>query len=335
VDGSGAYQVFVPALQSAAHGITWSGGAKGESVPISEFYITRAGDTAATINAALAQGKHLIVTPGVYQLDDTIKVGKAGTIVLGLGIATLVPAGGVTAIAVDDVDGVKISGLLVDAGATASPVLVQVGPQGSSADHSADPTLLQDVFVRVGGAQAGKAGIGIEVNSANAIGDNLWVWRADHGSGVGWDVNTSDSGLVVNGRDVIMYGLFVEHHQKAEVVWTGDGGRTYFFQNEMPYDPPNQAAWMDGSRNGYAAYQVADTVTSHEAWGLGSYCLFQADPTVVADSAIQVPDTAGVKFHDMVTVSLGGDGTISHVINATGDPVNSTNTGITYLVSYP
>jgi hypothetical protein len=119
------------------------------------------------------------------------------------------------------------------------------------------------------------------------------------------------------------------------VVWKGNGGRTYFFQNEMPYDPPDQAAWMDGSRNGYAAYQIADGVTSHEAWGLGSYCLFQADPTVVADSAIQAPDAAGVKFHDMVTVSLGGDGTISHVVNTTGDPVNSTNTGITYLVSYP
>ncbi len=335
IDGSGAYQVFVPALRSSARGITWSGGAKGESVPIGDFYVTGAADTAATVNAALAQGKHLLVTPGVYHLDDTITITRPGTVVLGLGIATLVPQGGVTALAVDDVDGVKISGLLIDAGPIASDVLVRVGPQGSSADHSADPTLLQDVFVRIGGAQAGKAGVSLEINSRNVIGDNLWVWRADHGAGVGWDVNTSDTGLVVNGADVTMYGLFVEHHQKAEVVWKGEGGRTYFFQNEMPYDPPGQAAWTDGSRNGYAAYQVADTVTSHEAWGLGSYCLFQADPTVVADSAIQVPDAAGVRLHDMVTVSLGGDGTISHVVNTTGDPVDSTNSGISYLVSYP
>ena len=55
----------------------------------------------------------------------------------------------------------------------------------------------------------------------------------------------------------------------------------------------------------------------------------------MADSAIQVPDAAGVRLHDMVTVSLGGDGTISHVVNATGDPVDSIDSGISYLVSYP
>ncbi|WP_329175182.1 adenylyl cyclase [Streptomyces sp. NBC_01477] len=335
VDGSGAYQVFVPALRTAASGVTWSGGAQGESIPLSDFHVAKPGDSTATINAALAQGKHLLVTPGVYQLDATVEVTRAGTVVLGLGIATLVPGGGITALSVADVDGVKISGLLIDAGAANSAVLVRVGPQGASAGHAADPTLLQDVFVRIGGAQAGRATVSVEINSSDVIGDNLWLWRADHGSGVGWDVNTSDTGLVVNGANVTMYGLFVEHHQKAEVVWNGNGGRTYFFQNEMPYDPPNQAAWTDGSRNGYPAYRVADAVTSHEAWGVGSYCLFLNDPTVVAENAFQVPDRAGVAFHDLVTVSLGGDGTISHVINTAGDPVNSANTGISYLVSYP
>ncbi|WP_328318765.1 adenylyl cyclase [Streptomyces sp. NBC_00388] len=335
VDGSGAYQVFVPALKTAARGITWSGGAQGDSIPLSDFHIAREGDSAAVINSALSAGKHLLVTPGVYRLDDTLRITRAGTVVLGLGIATIVPGGGVTAISVADVDGVKISGLLVDAGATAPDVLVQVGPAGAAADHSADPTLLQDVFVRIGGAQAGRARTSVEINSSNVIGDNLWLWRADHGTGVGWDVNTSDTGLVVNGADVVMYGLFVEHHQKAEVAWKGNGGRTYFFQNEMPYDPPNQAAWKDGARNGYAAYQVAPSVSSHEAWGLGSYCLFQADPSVVSDNAIEAPDAPGVRFHDMVTVSLGNDGTISHVVNTAGDPVNNDNTGISYLVSYP
>ncbi|MEW2519500.1 adenylyl cyclase [Actinacidiphila alni] len=335
VDGSGAYQVFVPALATNARGVTWAGGPRGESVPLTDFHIAKPGESAADINAALAQGKHLLVTPGVYTLDAPIEVTRAGTIVLGLGIATLLPAGGVTALSVADVDGVKISGLLIDAGATNSEVLVRVGPQGAGGSHSGDPTLLQDVFVRIGGAQAGKATVSVEINSSDVIGDNLWLWRADHGNGVGWDVNTSDTGLVVNGARVTMYGLFVEHHQKAEVLWNGDGGRTYFFQNEMPYDPPNQAAWKDGSRNGYAAYQVADSVGTHEAWGLGSYCLFLADPSVVADSALRVPDAPGVRLHDMVTVSLGNDGTISHVVNETGDPVNNTNSGISYLVSYP
>ena len=117
------------------------------------------------------------------------------------------------------------------------------------------------------------------VNSNNVIGDHMWLWRADHGSGVGWTTNTADTGLVVNGDNVTMYGLFVEHYQKYQVIWNGNGGRTYFFQNEMPYDPPNQAAWMNGSTQGYAAYKVADSVTSHEAWGLGSYCYFNVNPS--------------------------------------------------------
>jgi len=65
--------------------------------------------------------------------------------------------------------------------------------------------------------------------------------------------------------------------QQYQTTWNGNGGRTYFYQNEMPYDPPNQASWMNGSTRGYAAYKVANPVTSHEAWGLGSYCYFNVN----------------------------------------------------------
>jgi hypothetical protein len=130
-----------------------------------------------------------------------------------------------------------------------------------------------------------------------------------------------------------MYGLFVEHYQKYQTIWNGNGGRTYFYQNEMPYDPPNQGPWMNGSTQGYAAYMVANSVTSHEAWGC-SYCFFNDNPAVVAAHAFEVPDTPGVKFHDMVTVSLGGKGAISHVINNSGAAVNNGHQ-VTNLVSYP
>jgi hypothetical protein len=130
------------------------------------------------------------------------------------------------------------------------------------------------------------------------------------------------------------YGLFVEHYQKYEVQWNGQGGRTIFFQNEMPYDPPNQAAWRTGA-NGYAAYKVADTVTTHEAWGMGSYCYFNVDPTIVADRGFEAPNVAGVKFHDLLTVSLGGNGSITHVINDTGGVASGTATVPVNVVSYP
>ena len=335
LDGSGKYRVFLPSLRTNASGPSWaSGSTPGTSLPMSQFYVVKAGDTAASINSALSAGCNLFFTPGVYHLNQTLNVTRANTVVLGIGYPTLVPDNGVTAMQVADVDGVRLKGLLFDAGTTNSNTLVQVGPAGSSAAHAADPTSLHDVFFRVGGAGVGKATQSLVVNSGNVIGDHMWIWRADHGSGVGWTANTADTGLVVNGNNVTMYGLFVEHYQKYQVIWNGNGGRTYFFQNELPYDPPDQAAWMNGSTQGYAAYKVGNGVTSHEAWGLGSYCFFSANPGVVAAHALEVPNTAGVRFHDMVTVSLGGTGTISHVINNSGGPSNS-GSNVANLVSYP
>ncbi|MFL5481976.1 MAG: coagulation factor 5/8 type domain-containing protein [Gemmatimonadaceae bacterium] len=321
VDRRGEWKVFVPALRSNAEGTTWSSGnPRGVARPLSEFVIVKPGASAATMNGALTRNKSLIITPGVYHLDAPLRVRKANTIVLGLGLATLVPDDGVSAITVDDVDGVTLAGLLIAAGPTNSPVLVQIGRSHSSIRHSSDPTLLSDLFVRVGGAGIGKATRSVEINSNDVIGDHLWLWRADHGNGVGWTSNTAANGLVVNGNDVTMYGLFVEHYQQYQVQWNGNGGRTYMFQNEMPYDVPDQAEWMSGGTRGFAAYRVDAAVTSHEAWGLGSYCFFNRNPKVVADHAFEAPIAPGVRLRNMVIVSLGGGrGTISHVINETGN----------------
>ena len=337
VDGSGAWQVFVPGLQSNAAGTTWYNKTPaGKSLPIDQFYIAKPGASAGDINAALAAGKNLLFTPGVYHLNQTLNISRPDTVVLGLGLATLVPDNGITAISTADADGIELAGLLIDAGTTNSQTLVQIGPAGSSANHAADPVQLSDVFFRIGGATVGRATQSLVINSNNTIIDHTWAWRADHGNGgtVGWNTNTAANGVIVNGQNVTAYGLFVEHYQQTQVIWNGNGGRTYFFQNEMPYDPPNQASWMNGSSQGYPAYKVGAGVTTHEAWGLGSYCFFSSNPSVVSAHAFEVPQTSGVRFHDMVTVSLGGTGTISNVINNTGAAVNSGHQ-VTDLTSYP
>jgi hypothetical protein len=337
VNSAGAYNVFVPSIASNTSGTTWANGnTPGSSIPLSQFYVAHPGDSAATINAALAQGLNLLFTPGIYHVNQTINVTRADTVVLGLGFPTIIPDGGVTAMSVADVNGVKLGGMLFDAGTTTSPVLLQVGPTGSSGtSHASDPTSVQDVFFRIGGAGAGSATDSLVINSSNAIIDHIWAWRADHGTGVGWTVNTADHGLIVNGANVTAYGLFVEHYQKYNVVWNGNGGKTIFFQNELPYDPPNQAAWMNGTTNGYAAYKVADSVTSHEAWGMGSYCYFNVDPTIAAARGFEAPNNPNVKFHDLLTVSLGGAGSITNVINTTGGTASGTATVPVNVVSYP
>ena len=144
----------------------------------------------------------------------------------------------------------------------------------------------------------------------------------------------ADTGVIVNGDNVTAYGLFVEHVQRYELVWNGENGRTIFFQNEMPYDVPDQAAWQHDGVDGYAAYKVAESVKAHEAWGLGSYCFFNQGVDIHSDRAFEEPNTTGVKLHDILTVFLNGSGGIDHVVNDTGAAVNSTNQ-VTNVVSYP
>ncbi|MFE7235556.1 discoidin domain-containing protein [Streptomyces sp. NPDC002405] len=333
LDGS-TYKVFVPAKRTNARGVSWPANA-GTSLPLDQFYVVKPGATAATINQALSQGLNLLFTPGVYHLDRTIDVTRANTVVLGLGLATLVPDNGVDAMHVADVDGVRLAGFLIDAGTVNSDTLLRVGQPGSSADHSANPTTVQDVFVRIGGAGPGLATNSVVVNSNNVVIDHTWLWRADHGSGVGWNTNRADYGLWVNGNDVLATGLFVEHYNKYDVYWNGERGRTIFFQNEKAYDVPNAAAITHDGIVGYAAYKVADTVNTHEAWGLGSYCNFTADPSIVQAHGFQVPVKSGVKLHDILVISLGGQGQYAHVVNNTGAPTSGTSTVPSKVVQFP
>jgi len=338
IDGTGKYRVFLPALRTNASGASWAtGSTPGTSLPMSQFYVVKAGDTAATINSALASGCNLFFTPGVYHVNQTLNVTKANTVVLGIGFPTVIPDNGVNAMQVADVDGIRLKGLLFDAGTTNSAALLTVGPSGSTANHAANPATIQDVFFRVGGATAGKATTSLAVNSNNVIIDHTWAWRADHGNAgtVGWTTNTADTGVLVNGNNVLATGLFVEHYQKFQVLWNGQNGRTIFFQNEMPYDVPNQAAWMSAPGvNGYAAYKVGANVTTHEASGLGSYCFFNVNPAVSALHAFEVPDTTGVRLHDLLTVSLNFQGLITHVINNAGG-VTPSGTVPVNVVNFP
>ena len=337
VDSTGHFNVYVPTAQFNSSGTSWQNGqTPGRSIPIENFFIARPTDTVQTINDALAQGKNLIFTPGIYNIDKTITITRADTVVLGLGMATLDVQNGVAAMTVADVPGVEISGLIVDAGPVNSAALLRVGtalnPTGSS--DPTDPTALHDVFFRVGGAHVGKASASLVVNSNNVILDDIWAWRADHGNGVGWTTNTGDNGLVVNGDDVTATGLFVEHYQRYNVRWNGNNGKTIMFQNELPYDPPSQTAWQHNGVLGYAAYKVGDSVKTHEAWGLGSYCFFLFNSGLHASRAFEVPVTSGVKLHDVLDVSIMNLGTIDHIVNDVGAATNAYTTPVS-VASYP
>jgi hypothetical protein len=340
-DSGGHYSVFVPAVQTNSSGPSWAGGTEaGTSIPLSRFFVASPATPVLAMNVAMALGQNLILTPGVYKLDQPIVVSRRDTVVLGLGMATLVPQHGNAAMVVVPNDGVKLSGLIIDAGPVHSPVLLSVGLPGPSS--AATPDLIQDVFFRVGGAETTNVGATVSLldNASDSIIDDVWAWRADHGNDVGWTENTADTGVVVTGNDVTAYGLAVEHYQKTEVIWTGQGGTNVFFENELPYDPPSQSAWMASpTQDGYPAFLITPNVKTFQGYGMGSYVSFtQTTATLLDAEAFEAPDTPGVQFHDIFGVWIAGSGGLSSIINGTGGPVTSTSPGTVVpvdVVSYP
>jgi hypothetical protein len=343
LDSAGNYNVFVPSVQYGSAGTSWaSGQTAGTSIPIDQFFVAQPADSAATINAALGRGRNLILTPGVYHLDQSIDVSRPDTVVLGLGFPTLVPDNGIVSMTVARAKGMMISGIIFDAGPTSSPILLQVGSGHARSDNEAsDPSALHDVFFRIGGATPGRATIALVIDSDNVILDDIWSWRADHGNGVGWTANTADTGVVVNGDNVTAYGLFVEHYQKFNVIWNGNGGTDVFFQNEMPYDVPDQSAWMEAPGvDGWAAFKVGSSVTSFRGYGMGSYSFFNQGVNIYAERAFEVPTSLPPSsLHDLLTIFLDpahGSGGIRHVVNDSGgsSTIANPDTPVT-VVSYP
>jgi hypothetical protein len=342
-DANGGFRVFVPAVQKNTDGPSWASGTEaGNSLPLSSFFIANPATPVPVINLALALGKNLVLTPGVYNLSQPIVVSHPDTVVLGQGFATLVPQRGNAALVVVPNTGVKISGLIVDAGPVNSRVLVSVGTPARAPRAAHNPDTIQDVFFRIGGAEttATSATVSLVDNASHSIIDDVWAWRADHGNDVGWTDNTGATGLVVTGNDVTAYGLAVEHYQKTEVVWTGQGGTEVFFQNELPYDPPSQAAWMKTpTQDGYPAFEVGSRVKTFNGYAMGSYVVFIDTPATLYDQeAFEAPQTPGVQFNDVFGIYIAGSGGLQSVINGVGGPDTSTSPGNTTpedVVSYP
>ena len=320
-DNDKGYGVMVPKLCKNAQGISWENGVTGTFYSLNTFYIANPDkDNSKTLNKALADGKNILFTPGIYNIEETLKVTKKDTIIYGMGLATLEASKGNVVMNVSDEDGIKVCGLLFDAGEKESTTLLLVGDKKTKVSHANNPLSFSDVYFRVGGGKnAGKVKNCVTINSNNVIGDNFWVWRADHSTNVGWDVNTATNGIIINGDNVTMYGLFVEHFKEYQTIWNGENGKLFFYQSELPYDVPRQKAYKthNGKVNGYASIKVADSVKKLESYGIGVYC-YNRDSDIDITSAVEVPDRKGVKLHNTCTVKLNGQGQISHIINKSG-----------------
>lgn len=347
VDDRGRYQVRVPAVRRDSRGISWGDGmTPGRTIGIRDFFIAKPSDPVHVINSQLARGKHLLLTPGVYDIARSIEVRRPDTVVLGIGHATLTAVNGAVPLDVAGVPGVVVAGVTVNAGLTESPVLLRVGREhGRNASTPRNPITLADVYFRVGGPHIGRTHTALEVNADHVLIDHTWVWRGDHGvegftEGVNgdtdrWRTNTGRYGAVINGDHVTATGLFVEHFQRYNTVWNGEHGTTILYQNELPYDPPTQADWMNGAVEGWAGYKVGARVRHHTLHGGGVYVFNQNNPSIRTENGFEVPVAPGVRLHHVMTVNLSA-GTIDHVVNGVGAAADTTRVGEpVYVTRYP
>ena len=334
---NGEYSVFVPSLRTDSSGL-YLPEEDGEArvIPLSDFYVAREGDSARTLNAALEEGKHLFFTPGIYTLEEPLSVKNDDTVVLGTGLATLVPANGQGCMITSGKD-VTVAGLLFDA--SDSDFLLKV--QGVS---GAQRILLADCFFRAGGASDASTRVGtcLIIEADGVVADNIWTWRADHGhrwreqanqlAGVGWDVNMADTGVAVYGDDVTFYGLFSEHFRKNNVYWAGNGGKVIFFQSEIAYDIP---AGGDGGSAAQISFVVDENVTSFSGTAMGVYTHFW-NGGVVLDCGISVPDSPGVTLSNVVAIALStnNDSHLTNAVNNVGGIVGAGSTQVRVL-AYP
>eukprot|EP00435_Cladocopium_sp_Y103_P058949 s187_g20.t3 len=153
----------------------------------------------------------------------------------------------------------------------------------------------------------------VQIHQPCVVGDNLWLWRADHWLSDQYLVynheNFCGSGLHVArpAHHVIMYGLFVEHTLSDMTLWQGEDGVTYFYQSELPYDAMDDAAGQTSRVAPFKAcgYLVDQAVQRHEAVGVGVYAYFR-DHDVTVPAAIKVPDHDGVRIQNALTKYLNG-----------------------------
>jgi hypothetical protein len=307
-------------------------------------------DATSDIQAALDVGKDVVFTPGIYQLDQSLQVRTSNQVIIGLGLATLIsPIRSPCIRVAPGTAGVRIAGVMLEAppldpahrsnySELAPWSLLEYGEEGVWDDGDpTNPGGLFDVFCRVGGGgpPGQRRWINIDtmirIHSGNVIGDNLWLWRADHALlGPGEAANCQnispvfyqtekdeynvDTGLEVNGNNVTIYGLAVEHTSKHQTVWRGENGKVFFYQCEFPYD-----VGIDFGHAGYRGYLIEESVKAHSLISPGIYSNFR-NAVVKVDTAIEHPTSPGVLVVNPFTVHLDNSGTIASVVNGRGEP---------------
>ena len=298
-------------------GHNWSND-NGTFIPLSEFKILTPEDDAKTINNVFKNNKYVIFTPGIYSIDKTLEVIQDNSIIFGLGYATLSAKDNVEKIMSIKSKDNKICSLLFQSETNTKNYLVL------EENNDNQKTLLSDLFFRVGGHTTTNVSVDacLIINQNNVIGDNFWIWRADHGKNIGFNKNYARLGCVINGHAVTCHALMIEHFYEYQLMWNGEDGEVIFYQSETPYDLPNQTYWMRYDEGyvgeeafGYPSYKINNQVINHKALGVGIYYINTSNIYEKCYTALETPCNDGINLFHISARYFGGEGRFTHAIN--------------------
>lgn len=297
-------------------------------------------DPFSQVQEAANIGAHLVLSPGIYNWGETLEITHSNQVVLGLGMATIrAPGTGRPCIHVSSrAEGVRLSGLSLEASVISKFVyegstLLEWGDAESpkTGSPSNNPGAIHDLYCFVGGRSPDRTvqvQTMVKVYSSHVMGDNLWLWRADHVKLMNeqelpnrpelseYHITTfgecrCDTGLEVIGDYVTFYGLAIEHTYRDMLIWHGQHGAVYFYQSEMPYDVPGEE-YQD-----VTGYRVYPTAQHHTAKGIGVYSYFRDYDNVVVDSAVSHHASNGI-YENVFAVWLNGYSGIRSIVNGEG-----------------
>lgn len=297
--------IFLP-IQSNVNGSDLTPG--GSVINNKDIYVTYPTDTVDTINKNIADSskKAIIFTPGVYTYNQSIIVDRNDFVVFGLGYPIFKATTNLSSIFSITGNNVWINSLILDAGTGNPPSLLSFsGTNGNGKIHDIYTRMLMPEVGVVNSCQTM-----ITLNQNNTYVENIWLWVADHQNGsknADWSRMNSPNGLTVNGDNVTICGLAVEHQNDVMTQWNGEYGQCYFYQSEFPYA---------GSVTGNPSYVVNSTVKNHIFKGGGAYFVLwtgtSTEPSI--DHVMEFPQTSGVTWESIIGANWSSYRNIKNVV---------------------
>jgi len=350
---NGQFFVFDPSVQFDRRGYDWSLNNAGRSLPLSDFYLADAStDTATTINAALSNGKDVLLEPGAYSVSAPLSVSKANEVIFGLGEATVTAETNTPTIVVNNdapgtiLAGFQANGLGFNAITNTGPYAaeqIEIGTRPNATGWRFDPTSLSDVSTVSNSTTD-------ELINQNYVLQNQAEIQSNNNSGSGYTTvnwpaeSSSDYGIVVNGNNVTLEGIWLEHFKMTEATWNGNGGQVIFLENELPLTIPYSAEgvqpsfWKENSSfDGYPSLAVSPSVTSFTLTGMQSWSRFGSGCDCLVTSLITAPVKRNISINDIFSGQILGSASLSGGSTAVGpgfpDFSGSTLGGVLNLIN--